>query len=375
MGRTRPQKRVRKQQELKLAKPGTNLIPGPVKADGQRVLPYFYSNPIALKRCTAKPTKSVWKRLGADKKYDAFGFHSERTVVFQEEDLDGFSKEEIDEATVRDLDEREAEEITISDSDQEHSQNLEPSAYEPKVEINQDIVDLCNEYSEEEEEVNQRVNDEGYSGEGLIMRITDEEMAFGAVSTSPTKDKPIEETMRDLDLSEDKVPNPFYRAPRAANLSRAISPTPALNADDAENTGPEDPIEELEAVGWPFADDDPDESDDEVWVGSAEDQRRAWLKRWPKTTAEALEPLIDGQPKFTTSFTHSNVCIRIMNTRNHVGDRVLRGLLLNAALGHAKVVSYLHHGTGNNKNKVKEIPPKAPQENNKENTDMQPEQE
>ena len=370
------------------------MIPRPVKADGQRVLPYFYSNPIALKRCTAKPTKSVWKRLGADKKYDTFGFHSERTVVFQEEDLDGFSKEEIDEATVRDSDEREVEEITISDSDQEHSQNLEPSAYEPKVEINQDIVDLCNEYSEEEEEVNQRVNDEGYSGEGLIMRITDEEMAFGAVSTSPTKDKPIEETMRDLDLSEDKVPNPFYKAPSAANPSHANSPTPALNAGEenitirhgsvhggiesdhnpvnAENTGPEDPIEELEAVGWPFADDDPDESDDEVWVGSAEDQRRAWLKRWPKTTAEALEPLIDDQPKFTTSFTHSNVCIRVMNTRNHVGDRVLRGLLLNAALGHAKVVSYLHHGTGNNKNKVKEIPPKAPPENNNESMDMPP---
>ena len=326
--------------------------------------------PLVLKRCTAKPTKSVWKRLGADKKYDAFGFHPERTVVFQEEDFDGFSKEEIDEATVRDSDEREVEEITISDSDQEHSQNLEQNAYEPKAEINQDIVDLCNEYSEEEEEVNQRVNDEGYSGEGLIMRITDEEMAFGAVSSSPTKDKPIEETMRDLDLSEDKVPNPFYRAPNAANLSHANSPTPALNAGDAENTGPEDPIEELEAVGWPFADDDPDESDDEVWVGSAEDQRRAWLKRWPKTTAEALEPLIDDQPKFTTSFTHSNVCIRVMNTRNHVGDRVLRGLLLNAALGHAKVVSYLHHGTGNNKNKVKEIPPKAPPENNNESMDM-----
>ena len=85
--------------------------------------------------------------------------------------------------------------------------------------------------------------------------------------------------------------------------------------------------------------------------------------------------MIDDQPKFTTSFTHANVCIRVMNTRNHVGDRILRGLLLNAALGHAKVVSYLHHGPGQNKNKVKEIPPKAPPENNKENMDMPPEQE
>ena len=175
--------------------------------------------------------------------------------------------------------------------------------------------------------------------------------------------------MKGLDLSDNKVPNPFYKAPNPFYINPA-SALAANTTPEHTQTDPQEPTEELDAVNWPWAEDDPDESDDEVWVGTAEDQRKAWLKRWPKTMEEALEPLIDDQPKFTTSFVHANVCIKIMNTRTHVGNRHMRRLLLESALAHAKVVSFLHYGPGQKKNKVEEIFPDAPPTNDDENTDM-----
>ena len=89
---------------------------------------------------------------------------------------------------------------------------------------------------------------------------------------------------------------------------------------------------------------------------------------------EALEPLIDDQPKFTTSSVHSNVCLKIMNTRNYVGNRNLRRLLLEAAMAHVKVVSFLHYGPGQSKNKVEENFPDAPPEQDRKNGGAPPEQ-
>ena len=99
---------------------------------------------------------------------------------------------------------------------------------------------------------------------------------------------------------------------------------------------------------------DPDESDDDIWVGTASDQRRAWMKRWPKTTEEALEPLIDDQPKFTTASVHANVCLKVMNTREHVENQNLKFLLLQAAMAYQKIVSFLHYGPGQEKHKVRD---------------------
>ena len=136
MGRTRPPKHIRKQ-ELKLAKLGTYMKPGPAIEGGQLDRPHFYKNPIALKRCTAKPTRSVWQRLGNNKKYDAFGFDSERIAVNQE---DEFTEEEVNEAIIHDSDEEEIDEITIYDSDEEYERNRDPSVGDR--EISKKLIDL-----------------------------------------------------------------------------------------------------------------------------------------------------------------------------------------------------------------------------------------
>ena len=43
-----------------------------------------------------------------------------------------------------------------------------------------------------------------------------------------------------------------------------------------------------------------------------------------------------------------------MNTRNHVGNQDLKFLLLEAAMAHQKIVSFLHYGPGQEKHKVEE---------------------
>ena len=77
------------------------------------------------------------------------------------------------------------------------------------------------------------------------------------------------------------------------------------------------------------------------------------MKRWPKTLEEALEPLVNDKPKFTTASVPANVCLTLMNTRDHVENQDLKLLLLQAAMSHQKIVSFLHYGPGQEKHHVK----------------------
>ena len=67
----------------------------------------------------------------------------------------------------------------------------------------------------------------------------------------------------------------------------------------------------------------------------------------------------------TTAAVHANVCVKIMNTREHVENQDLKFLLLEAAMAHQRIVSFLHHGPGQEKHKVEEdflsVPPEQAQ--------------
>ena len=95
------------------------------------------------------------------------------------------------------------------------------------------------------------------------------------------------------------------------------------------------------------------EDKDDVWIGTRKEIQEAWIRKWPKSTLDALETLIDETAKLTTASVHTKACIRLMNVRSHIKDPNLRELLLQAEGSHQQIVDFPHYGPGPKKYHVK----------------------
>ena len=354
MGRNRAPRRIR-QRQIQLALAGLGTYPGITPGLSQRYpkRPYFYHNPSEMKRCQARPLgierknkKPVKERLGT-RQYDSFGFSAPE----EDEPQGALSGDEDEEIEV------------IGQIRQEHSPfnshggviYRELTDDDADDEENARIIEVCDLYSEEELE-NESPNDatEADDQPELIIGVTKEDVESLKIEVN------LENSLRDLELESTTGEVTQKIVKWAEGSGPGTDSSPNTNHDHLEDVTHEErkanrfrivPTETWHSLKELV---DPDEFSEDIWVGTARDQKRAWLKRWPKTESEALEPLIDKSTKFTTASAHTKVCLKLMNTREHVENQNMKYLLFQAAKAHQKIVSFLHYGPEQDKNYVDE---------------------